>query len=151
MPEDMTFDGEMPEGGMFDGEMPDRMTFDGEMPEGGMFSGGMPEGGENETLPSDEGESETAWAETDQAGESETEENMGSDGEEPEEGQGGRLRGGEQSFAEAQTVYLPVNVVVHTSSDTEATFMILEAGDELEVLLEENESGEEVITEIWMS
>lgn len=46
-------------------------------------------------------------------------------------------------------MYLPVSVVVHTDTDEEMTFSILEAGDELEVLFEEVE-GEEIITEIWM-
>ena len=50
---------------------------------------------------------------------------------------------------ETKTVYLPVGVVVHTNKG-DKTFSILEAGDELEVLFEENESGEEVITEIWL-
>lgn len=52
---------------------------------------------------------------------------------------------------EEQTVYLPVGVIVHTPSGKETTFMILEEGDELEALFQENEDGEEVITEIWMS
>lgn len=52
---------------------------------------------------------------------------------------------------EEQTVYLPVGVSVHTPSGKETTFMILEEGDELEALFQENEDGEEVITEIWMS
>lgn len=52
---------------------------------------------------------------------------------------------------EEQTVYLPVGVSVHTPSGKETTFMILEEEDELEVLFQENEDGEEVITEIWMS
>lgn len=51
---------------------------------------------------------------------------------------------------ETKTVYLSVAVVVHTNIGEEMTFSILEAGDELEVLLEEDEEGEEVITEIWM-
>lgn len=52
--------------------------------------------------------------------------------------------------AETKTVYLPVAVTVHTDTGEERTFSILEAGDELEVRLEENAEGEEVITEIWM-
>ena len=48
------------------------------------------------------------------------------------------------------TVYLPVAVKVHTDTGDIRTFSILEAGDELEVLFEENEEGEEVIIEIWM-
>lgn len=52
---------------------------------------------------------------------------------------------------EEQTVYLPVGVIVHTPSGKETTFMILEEEDELEALFQENEDGEEVITEIWMS
>ena len=51
---------------------------------------------------------------------------------------------------ETKTVYLPVSVIVHTDMDKEMTFSILKAGDELEVLFEENEDGEEIITEIWL-
>lgn len=51
---------------------------------------------------------------------------------------------------EIHTVYLPVGVKVHTDNGSVRTFTILEAGDELEVLFEENEEGEEVIVEIWM-
>ena len=50
---------------------------------------------------------------------------------------------------ETKTVYLPVSVVVHTDSGEEMTFSILEAGDELEVLMETTEE-EEMIVEIWM-
>lgn len=53
--------------------------------------------------------------------------------------------------AESVTVYLPVSVKVHTDTGDERTFSILEAGDELTVLIAETESGEEMITEIWMA
>lgn len=53
--------------------------------------------------------------------------------------------------AEPVTVYLPVSVKVHTDTGDERTFSILEAGDELTVLIAETESGEEMITEIWMA
>ncbi len=47
------------------------------------------------------------------------------------------------------TVYLQVGVVVHADGK-EKTFSILEAGDELEVLFETDEEGNEVITEMWL-
>lgn len=56
---------------------------------------------------------------------------------------------GGKSQIETKTVYLPVGIAVHTDKG-DKTFSILEAGDELEVLFEENEDGEEIITEIWM-
>lgn len=52
------------------------------------------------------------------------------------------------SSVETTTVYLPVRIKVHTGNGKTAAFSILEAGDQLEVLFEENENGEEVITEI---
>lgn len=54
------------------------------------------------------------------------------------------------SAAETVTVYLPVSVKVHIGSGKTADFSILEAGDQLEVLFEENEKGEAIITEIWL-
>ncbi len=62
---------------------------------------------------------------------------------------GGGFQDGGQEM-ETKTVYLPVAVVVHTDTDTNRTFSILQAGDELEVLLMKDENQEEVITEIWM-
>ena len=56
----------------------------------------------------------------------------------------------QQENAQTVTVYLPVAVKVHTDEE-DRTFPILEAGDELEVLLQEDEDGEETITEIWMT
>lgn len=50
---------------------------------------------------------------------------------------------------EGTTTYLPVAVTVHTDTGEKMTFSILEEGDELEVLMEETESGE-MILEIWM-
>ncbi|HIR75699.1 MAG TPA: hypothetical protein IAB97_02130 [Candidatus Choladousia intestinipullorum] len=64
-------------------------------------------------------------------------------------GAGGRGRMGME--AETETVYLPVAVTVHTDTDEERTFSILEAGDELEVLIAEDESGADMIIEIWMT
>ena len=64
-------------------------------------------------------------------------------------GAGGRGRMGME--AETETVYLPVAVTVHTDTDEERTFSILEAGDELEVLIAEDESGADIIIEIWMT
>ncbi|MCC8067401.1 MAG: hypothetical protein LIO94_09935, partial [Clostridiales bacterium] len=52
---------------------------------------------------------------------------------------------------ETTTVYLQVGVVVHTDTGKEKTFSILEAGDELEVLFETDEAGNEVITEMWLT
>ena len=64
-------------------------------------------------------------------------------------GAGGRGRMGME--AETETVYLPVAVTVHTDTDEERTFSILEAGDELEVLIAEDESRADMIIEIWMT
>ena len=47
------------------------------------------------------------------------------------------------------TAYLPVAVPVHTDTGKVMTFSILQAGDELEVTMEELD-GEQIITEIWM-
>ena len=55
-----------------------------------------------------------------------------------------------KSSAETVTVYLPVGIKVHTGNGKTSTFSILEAGDQLEVLFEENKNSEEVITEIWL-
>ncbi len=49
------------------------------------------------------------------------------------------------------TVYLQVGVPVHTDQEEDSTFTILQDGDQVEVLfVTDEESGEEVITEIWM-
>lgn len=47
-------------------------------------------------------------------------------------------------------IYLPVGSIVHTDNGKQATFSILKTGDNLEVLFEADEAGEEMITEIWM-
>jgi hypothetical protein len=51
---------------------------------------------------------------------------------------------------ETTTVYLPVGVQVYSGSKT-AGFSILQAGDQLEVLFETDENGNEVITKIWIT
>ncbi len=56
-----------------------------------------------------------------------------------------------QGNQETTTVYLPVAVVVHTDTGEQKTFSILEEGDELEVLFQENEKGDEVIVEMWLN
>lgn len=103
------------------GEKPEGMNFptDGEMPED--FPGGM--------------KSKSAANEG------------GAEADFPNRSEKGSY-GGRRS-QDTKTVYLPVSVVVHTDTEEEMTFSILEAGDELEVLFEEVE-GEEIITEIWM-
>lgn len=50
----------------------------------------------------------------------------------------------------AVNVQIPVGVTVHTAADTETTFSRIAAGDVLKLLLETDEDGNEVITEIWM-
>lgn len=70
------------------------------------------------------------------------------DGEDASSSQNSReLPGG----LETETVYLPVAVTVHTDRNEDRTFSILEAGDELDVLLQENDEGGETIIEIWMA
>lgn len=64
----------------------------------------------------------------------------------------GRLgKGAVPGNIETTTVYLPVAVIVHTDIGETKTFSILEAGDELEVLMQEDEEGGETIIEIWMN
>ncbi len=48
------------------------------------------------------------------------------------------------------TTLIPVGVTVHTTSDTTTTFSRLAEGDLLELLLETDADGNEVIVEIWM-
>lgn len=48
------------------------------------------------------------------------------------------------------TTLIPVGVTVHTQADTETTFQRLASGDMIKMIVETNEEGEEVITEIWM-
>ena len=51
--------------------------------------------------------------------------------------------------ATTKTVYLPVPVVVHTD-DSDRTFSILEAGDQLQATIITDEAGNETITELWL-
>ncbi len=48
------------------------------------------------------------------------------------------------------TVYIPVGVTVHTAADIATTFSRLASGDLIKMLVETNESGKDVIEEIWM-
>ena len=48
-----------------------------------------------------------------------------------------------------KTVCLPVPVVVHTD-DSDRTFSILEAGDQLQATIITDEAGNETITELWL-
>ncbi|MCD8022592.1 MAG: MSCRAMM family adhesin SdrC, partial [Lachnospiraceae bacterium] len=57
---------------------------------------------------------------------------------------------GEEEEDESVTVYLPVGVIVYTTTGKEKTFTILQAGDELEVLFETDTDGNEVITKMWL-
>lgn len=57
---------------------------------------------------------------------------------------------GGMGSGKAVTTLIPVGVTVHTMSDTETTFQRLAAGDMIKLLVETDESKEEVITEIWM-
>lgn len=69
----------------------------------------------------------------------------------PENMPSGDLRkGGRSEQQNTKTVYLPVPVVVHTDTDENRTFSILEAGDRLQVTIVTDEEGNETITEIWM-
>lgn len=52
------------------------------------------------------------------------------------------------SQVETVTAYLPVGVTVYTDTGKKTTFSVLQAGDELDVLFETNENGDEIITEI---
>ena len=60
----------------------------------------------------------------------------------------GRKSGSKET--ENGMIYLPVGSIVHTDNGKQATFSILKTGDNLEVLFEADEAGEEMITEIWM-
>ena len=57
--------------------------------------------------------------------------------------------GNTPSGATTKTVYLPVPVVVHTD-DSDRTFSILEAGDQLQATILTDEAGNETITELWL-
>ena len=57
--------------------------------------------------------------------------------------------GNTPSGANTKTVYLPVPVVVHTD-DSDRTFSILEAGDQLQATILTDEAGNETITELWL-
>ena len=163
------------------GELPDDFSQEelpgGEFPQGesGEFPGGeFPQGesgdfpaevsGEGPETSSSEdasvGESETSSSEEVSEEASEKEPEMSSSEEASEtfsmedagENSGSFFQGRmeQQENAQTVTVYLPVAVKVHTDEE-DRTFSILEAGDELEVLLQEDEDGEETIIEIWMT
>ncbi len=78
----------------------------------------------------------------------------GSSGESGESGSSERsdMKMGHGFSAQSYTtVYLQVGVPVHTDQEEDSTFTILQDGDQVEVLfVTDEESGEEVITEIWM-
>lgn len=92
-----------------------------------------------------------------------TQMNAGEEGNIPEgEAPEGEMPEGEMPEGEMQkaqmsqgksnsiTTQIPVGTVVHTSEGAATTFSRLVAGDILEMLLETNADGEEVIVEIWM-
>ena len=134
--------GEKPEGmpeGFEPGEKPEGMPegFEpGEMPEGmpeGFESGEMPEGFEPGQMPEgfEPGEMPEGFQE----------------GERPQ-----MPRRGENSFEgekEAITVEIPVGTQVTTRLGTVTTFSRLAAGDNIKMLVQEEE-GEQVILEIWI-
>lgn len=64
---------------------------------------------------------------------------------------GGEMKADENGGRmEMVTALVPVGIPVHTASDTETTFQRLASGDILKILMETNDAGEEVMTEIWM-
>jgi hypothetical protein len=48
------------------------------------------------------------------------------------------------------TVQIPVGVAVHTATNTNTTFSRIRSGDILELLLQKDDDGKEVIVGIWM-
>lgn len=131
--------GEMPGGERPGGESDGKMS-GGESP--GRKSDGEMSGGESDgERPGDESDGEMSGDES--GGEMSTEDGMPS----MEGGFGG---GSGMMGAESTTTLIPVGATVHTQSDTETTFKRLAAGDIIKLLVETTESGEEVITEIWM-
>ena len=144
---------ERPSGGMENGGF---VPGEGEMEDSGFASGQeppeVPDFGQ--TVEETEGDSAQTAEETEAsiAGEESTAgQTEAEDSDSASQNQQGGTRGQFMGMgAETKTVYLPVAVTVHTDTGEERTFSILEAGDELEVRLEENAEGEEVITEIWM-
>lgn len=150
------------------GELPDDFSQEelpgGEFPQGesGEFPGGEFPQGESGDFPAEvSGEGpETSSSEEVSEEASEKEPEMSSSEEASEtfsmedagENSGSFFQGRmeQQENAQTVTVYLPVAVKVHTDEE-DRTFSILEAGDELEVLLQEDEDGEETIIEIWMT
>lgn len=150
------------------GELPDDFSQEelpgGEFPQGesGEFPGGEFPQGESGDFPAEvSGEGpETSSSEEVSEEASEKEPEMSSSEEASEtfsmedagENSGSFFQGRmeQQENAQTVTVYLPVAVKVHTDEE-DRTFSILEAGDELEVLLQEDEDGEETSIEIWMT
>ncbi|HIR12709.1 MAG TPA: hypothetical protein IAB31_02155 [Candidatus Choladousia intestinavium] len=150
------------------GELPDDFSQEelpgGEFPQGesGEFPGGEFPQGESGDFPAEvSGEGpETSSSEEVSEEASEKEPEMSSSEEASEtfsmedagENSGSFFQGRmeQQENAQTVTVYLPVAVKVHTDEE-DRTFSILEAGNELEVLLQEDEDGEETIIEIWMT
>ena len=137
------FNGEMPEGfepgempeGFEPGNMPEGFA-EGErpqMPEGG-FNGEMPEGFEPGNMPEgfEPGEMPEGFAE----------------GERPQMPGGNRGEKQEET-KETVTVQIPVGTPVTTRLGTETTFSRLAAGDNIKMLVQE-EDGEQVILEIWI-
>ena len=137
--------GEFPQGES--GEFPG-----GEFPQGesGDFpaevSGEGPETSSSEEVSEEASEKELEMSSSEEASETFSMEDAG-------ENSGSFFQGRmeQQKSAQTVTVYLPVAVKVHTDREEDRTFTILEAGDELEVLLQEDEDGEETIIEIWMT
>lgn len=109
-------------GEMPSGDFSGEMQDRGEMPSGD-FSGEMPDRGE---MPSGDFSGE-----------------MPDRGEVPAQGEN-------MMSTEQITTLIPVGVTVHTQADTETTFQRLASGDMIKMIVETNDEGEEVITEIWM-
>ena len=125
---------QMPEGG-FNGEPPE--GFDGErpqMPEGG-FNGEPPEGFDGERPQMPEGDFEGELPE-------------GFEGARPQMPWGDR---GTEGVNEEKTVtiQIPVGTKVTTRLGTETTFSRLAAGDNIKMLVQEND-GQQEILEIWI-
>ena len=100
--------------------------------------------GQNQA-PSDMGSTSTDTESTEQSGQMQMPPDMDST-EMPQGAPGGMS----DMTGETVTTMIPVDVTVHTTSDTTTTFSRLASGDLLKILVETDSDGNEIIEEIWM-
>lgn len=74
--------------------------------------------------------------------------NMPSDGEKPD--MNNKQSSDIGGITSTVTMYIPVGTTVHTAADVSTTFSRLVSGDLVKILVETNDTEEDVILEIWM-